>query len=624
VQIQSLRAALACLLVSAGLVHSVNQALAETIPGEEAGSNAPSSELTEGDFPDETRVAALIQQLSSDRYVERRAAEQALLDRGMEVFDQIDAATQHIDPEVAASCKYVLSQLTISWARRDDPPIVKNYLARFGSLDESDRIRYAEMLSRMEGNIAAPALVRITRYDTSPRVSAYAAMYLLQRNKLDVEWDEQLAAVLRREAGASVRPAIRWVRALATQIESPDQAVATWDVILNNFRKLADEADYDETKQQQYATLLWNLFRVGVQRDDWSTANGMIDELLTVSPAEYQNTLAVAMTVAVDDEAWPLLDHALENHRDMLDGSKDLLYRAAHARHAQGEIDAANMLADEALAVDEGEAGSAVISDALGVAMRIQREDHADWARREYRQAIDNSTAGSATHAVACYWLSDSLHDWQEYEEAAQVIGELAEVLRNNSQASANYRRMQDRGFYNSVMPSVDGVYALEQFYLACQQRELGDSEKQWEYLKKASEHEDSNADILIAMYRASEPNSDKRKLVLKKIERLSQTFLQAIDQMPDDATAYNQWAWLISNTEGDFQKAIRYSHRSLEINPGAAGYLDTLGRCYFAAGDYKNAVKYQREAVEIDPSMKVLHRQLAEFEAALAEKSNG
>ena len=91
--------------------------------------------------------------------------------------------------------------------------------------------------------------------------------------------------------------------------------------------------------------------------------------------------------------------------------------------------------------------------------------------------------------------------------------------------------------------------------------------------------------------------------------------------------TPYNQWAWLVSNTEGDSRRRFAYSHRSLELIPADAGesagasFLDTLGRCYYAAGDYENAVKYQRQAVEKVDYMQVMQRQLALFEKTLAEK---
>ena len=129
---------------------------------------------------------------------------------------------------------------------------------------------------------------------------------------------------------------------------------------------------------------------------------------------------------------------------------------------------------------------------------------------------------------------------------------------------------------------------------------------------------------MLIAMYRFPEEDAKWKDSVRERLRQLTQKFQQQIDEDPTDPSPYNQWAWLVSNTEGDFQKAIRYSHRSLELNTkgesGEASFLDTLGRCYFAAGDFENAVKYERMAVAKIDYMQVMQRQLALFEKALAE----
>jgi tetratricopeptide (TPR) repeat protein len=86
-------------------------------------------------------------------------------------------------------------------------------------------------------------------------------------------------------------------------------------------------------------------------------------------------------------------------------------------------------------------------------------------------------------------------------------------------------------------------------------------------------------------------------------------------------ATMNNQYAWLISNTEGDFQQALRCSQRSLELEPELSTFLDTLGRCYFAIGDYENAVAYQKKATKLEPFSMSMKRQLVVFEAALQKQ---
>lgn len=83
-------------------------------------------------------------------------------------------------------------------------------------------------------------------------------------------------------------------------------------------------------------------------------------------------------------------------------------------------------------------------------------------------------------------------------------------------------------------------------------------------------------------------------------------------------ASAYNQFAWLVSNTEGDLDEALQSSLQSLELRPNTAGFLDTLGRCYFAKGDYENAVKCQARAVELEPHSGQIRRQLERFQETL------
>jgi tetratricopeptide (TPR) repeat protein len=84
-----------------------------------------------------------------------------------------------------------------------------------------------------------------------------------------------------------------------------------------------------------------------------------------------------------------------------------------------------------------------------------------------------------------------------------------------------------------------------------------------------------------------------------------------------------NQYAWLIGNTRGDFDEAIRLSQRSLELKPETSGYMDTLAHCYAGKKDFANAVKWQTKAVKLDPHSGQIVRALERFQKALAEEKN-
>jgi tetratricopeptide (TPR) repeat protein len=125
---------------------------------------------------------------------------------------------------------------------------------------------------------------------------------------------------------------------------------------------------------------------------------------------------------------------------------------------------------------------------------------------------------------------------------------------------------------------------------------------------------------VLIGLYRLPKQTEEQRSRTQSLINHAAEESRQMIEEFPDDATAYNQFAWLVGNTDGDVDEAIAMSHKSIEIRR-AGGYLDTLAHCYFAKGDFENAVKYQSEAAELEPHSQLISRQLNVFKQAL-EKS--
>jgi len=140
--------------------------------------------------------------------------------------------------------------------------------------------------------------------------------------------------------------------------------------------------------------------------------------------------------------------------------------------------------------------------------------------------------------------------------------------------------------------------------------------------------------DVLIAMYRLKTADASWKKttsLHVKKAAddlRKQMSELNARQAQSRNATertlakfqlafVNNQLAWLIANTEGDFDEALRCSLRSLELYADRAGFLDTLGRCYYAKGDYRKAIEYQGKAVKLEPHSPAIRRQFELFQSA-------
>lgn len=564
------------------------------------------------------KVQQLITQLGSTRYVERRAAEQELLAIGLDAFDQLLAGTKSIDPEIAASCEYLLGEITVRWDRRDDPSSVREILQTYGSYpDPNDRLQLLWELARLPNGEGLSALCRICRYDSSDEVSLQAARYVLRPDTLTPELPPQASELIAAEIGDSPRPGGEWLRLFARQLRDGTSAIPDWKAVLD---RTSEESKSRSEGDLQRASLLWNLLRLQltVARDE--PVEETVLQILAVRPEYSAQDLTRSVQWTAEAENWPALERVLGKFKEQLASTKQGAYAIARARQAQGREDLAEQAAEAAFGLTPKMSNEGM-DERVALGIELMREGLVDWGRREIRAVVDEQPVISPTSVISRWALFDSLFDRQEYDEAAELLSALTSKIGESAASRREYRMLQQRP--TRFVPAVETLRSREAFARACSARLKGDSVAEINLLSEAIAADPTDADVLIALYRAPGASSDQREKTLKLIDELSRAFLQEIESNPDDATGYNQWAWLISNTVGDYDKAIRFSLRSLELQPNDAGYLDTLGRCYFAAGDLENAVKTQRHAVSLQPHMEVMQRQLKQFEQSLAAKKN-
>lgn len=227
----------------------------------------------------------------------------------------------------------------------------------------------------------------------------------------------------------------------------------------------------------------------------------------------------------------------------------------------------------------------------------------------------------------ARFMLSEMLHDIEKHRDAGDVLQSLVEELDRNPMLVDFMQRM----FRERDTP---GVKSRMHFFYAMDALAQNDRSELTNRLQQAIGIDPSDADVLIAMYRLPAPDDAWRRNTQRMIQEAAAEFLKEIarsergtgrnvDQRDRDdeagilARQCNQFAWLIGNTEGDIELAIRLSLRSLELRPKASGYFDTLGRCYFAKGDVDAAIKYQLMALKMEPYSGQMRRQLQLFEQA-------
>jgi tetratricopeptide (TPR) repeat protein len=285
-----------------------------------------------------------------------------------------------------------------------------------------------------------------------------------------------------------------------------------------------------------------------------------------------------------------------------------LRYLLALGLAAEGDQTAAESTAEQARQMPHP-------SDSLGLNLRTQtayvlaRRGRMPWAEKEYGFLM--KCGDPVTMFTAGGYFAEFLYAHREYQAAAEVY----------QQALAASSRLQFRSVEDG-QARLKRCRARMNYFWACHWAQQHDAAKQLDSLERALQDDPSEADTLIACYRLSDPTPQFRERVAKLLQEQTAKLRDEMVRNPKANLPYNHFAWLVGNTRGDLDEALRASRKSLELSPNNASYLDTLAHVYFAKGDLADAVKYQTMAVERDPHSEPFNAALTRFRTALEERA--
>lgn len=610
----------------------------------------PLPRLSQAEEPD---VANLVEQLGHPLYAERLDARRRLLDVGLAAFDALRDAQDDADPEVSDASRRLLEDLTADWARRDDPPLVRQWLAAYDAGYAGRDNEIIKGLSRVPGEQAVPALTRLARFEPTEIGSAEAARVLLAvpERAISKRREEAIAVAvtkLAKDYGLGRRPAAQWLALAVSESSlsprsstggSPTEDLLTGDRSTETsspeteWRRHAEsqrslfEASSSDTSEEVVATLAWRWLRAALAAGDDIEAVAAIESLVTLSDEEALPRLSRCVRWSAEAERWDAIDEVVAKHAERLKGKRGL-YILADVALRRGDNEQAERLAAEALAAAPSDEDATVEDVLLGpqvmVASELQELGHVDWAVAEYREAAKSDDPLDGRAAVAAWQMAqDLLFDAGRYAEAAAALEPIVEAIDRSRPARGEYDNLPQHDTEPPLLPSSGDLISRQRFSAALAARAEGDQEKEMTLLRKAIAASPSDADVLIAMYRVKDAPEAFATETRRRIDERRREFERVIWENPAEPDGYNQWAWLVGNTYGDFDKAVRYSRQSLRIRPEDPGLLDTLGRCLFSAGRIDEAIETQRRAVELKPQMQVLKRQLEEFEKAKASTTS-
>lgn len=572
----------------------------------------------------EAKIAKLIEQLGASEFTAREKAQVDLAKIGLEAFDALNEAQHHDDVEIALRARYLVRAMQVQWHQDSDSAEVIRILMKYGEQSETERRSRIDRLKALAQRQGLVALCRLARFETSEELSKFAALKVLD---MLPELKDEAA---RGDAGKKIltgsgngkRTATAWLRTFAKTLPGLAASIPEWKAHIKAEHDLFTQFP-DRTSRETVRDLY--RFEVALMQSLGREQEAVAVMRKTLSLLEgTEQQLAELMDWLLERKAWPVVQEVADRFPKPFLASAELLYRLAEAQDGDGKKDAAKQTAAKALALRPDD-----FPEHFRLGILLQERGQFTFAENELRYLLPRVTEDVSYQLRVPYVLSEMLHDIGQELPAAEVVKGAVDLLAKNPQA---------REF--GIRPQGAWISRMHYFY-ALDLLEKGKLDEARKHLDDGAAADPTDADVLIALYRWPNPTPEQQASIQKLVTAATASFEKEMDKFkeggptdplggdPQDyATACNQYAWLVSNTFGDFDKAVRASHKSvdlyLELRRDAGAYYDTLGRCYYAKGDLDNAIKYQTEALKLQPHSGQMKRQLALFQKAKGEKEKG
>jgi tetratricopeptide (TPR) repeat protein len=553
------------------------------------------------------RIAKLIRQLGDKDYYARQRAQDELARLGLDAMEALEAATTDDDPEIAARARYLLRLMRVEWAAEGDAPEVKKCLRDYENMDARSREARMRMLAGLPDAKGVAALCRLVRFERSSQLSKTAAAALLLHGRAVEPPGPPAVEIIQKSLQGCKRPGALWLLTWTRLAADPPVAMVQWrkliDAELTVLRQTPEESSPELVGRLVRFQVAW-LKKLG--RNDEAIA--AIRKLVDLEPGDSES-VAELLEWLIDQRAWKVVDALTERFASRFAAEPVLLYSLAQACAERGEKQRAEETALRAFRLHPGRQEEQLVHH-YTVAQQLRQRGHVAWARREYEHVIAKGADEEELTVMSRVYLSDMLHDQCQDIDAAAALEKLVRAV--------------DAGKVTEAMlygREVRDIRSRQLYYAACGWAAKDNAAKQREYLQKALDANPEDIDVLIACYHLPGQPADYHAKIVGMVGKTAAKLHGAIAADPDDPLMYNQYAWLVGNTEGDFDEALRCARKSLELQPEEGGFYDTLAHVYFGKGDLANAVKYQTKAAQLDPHSGLIQNKLNLFRKKLEEK---
>ena len=589
-------------------------------------------------------IDALVETLGAADYAEREAAAAQLNALGAAAVDPLLAAAEVSDDlEIALRARWLVDTIPLDTER--DPPEVSKLLDKFKRKSFAERVQVMHRLLRVEDDGGIEALARIVRLDRSPLGSRVAAALLAREwQPNDPAWGGmrgRIAAGL----GASTRPAAAFLRSVvafssADSGPTREQPLAEAAAVLAQLAgPIVDGASGEaagvggpgragdastsstisETTLRIFQRCRIQMLLAADKRDD-----AMLESRRLLQ-ACFDSVNNKDATTAAEEAAgmlvW-LVERGLPEAVDLLAADRPELirtdalvgYAAAVAEKARHHDAQADTLAAAAFAQTAGT--NAEFVDRLQTAILLSKWGATNWANREYAALVDNPQTPAAQYALAAIMYAEFLHDQEREDEAAACLRRLLEGRKGKGNGKNDGKGDGGDPILQQVGRDPRSIRSRMHYFESCAAALRGDAAARRKAIDDSLRAYAKDVDALIGLYTLPDNTPVQKAEAVARIRRALEQIENEIQAVPDDTNGYNEYAWLVANTEGDLQKATRYSKMSLVKSFDSSSYLDTLAHCQAAAGNKAAAVRTQSLALRQEPHNRTIRKNLARFQA--------
>ena len=580
-------------------------------------------------------IDALVASLGADDYAEREAAAAKLNAIGAAAVDPLLAAAElSADLEIALRARWLVD--TIPLDTEHDPPEVAKLLDTFKRKGFAERVQVMHRLLRVDDDGGIEALARIVRLDRAPLGSRVAAALLAREWQPDDPAWSGMRDRISTGLGGSLRPAAAFLRSVVA-FSSADTAAGRDQGLLDAGEALSqlagtvpaaagasgDPATADtigETTLRIFERCRIQMLLAAGKRDDaLSESRRLLQEAFDPGKdaASAGEEVAATLVWLVERGLPEAVDLLVADHPELIRDDAVVGYAAAVAergRHRDGEADT---LAAAAFAKPAGT--NAEFIDRLQTAILLTKWGAADWATREYTLLVDDPRTPAAQYALAAIMFAEFLHDQEREDEAATRLRRLLEGRNDTNRDKNNGQQGGKADGGEAVLQQIGrdprSIRSRMHYFESCAAALRGDADARRKAIEASLRAYAKDVDALIGLYRLPDSTPAQKSDAVARIRRALEQIENEIQAVPDDTNSYNEYAWLVANTEGDLQKATRYSKLSLVKSFDSSSYLDTLAHCHAAAGKKAAAVRTQTLALRQEPHNRTIRKNLARFQ---------